>query len=287
MKRFKSIAAFLLLGMVAIFLTTQSHAIEIPALGGDELLDFDGLGGATLATLGAGLPVRSMRSIESEADAYLSSYEGMGGQEDLSLIGYDGFGDDLLDFDGIGTTFKNEIETNRRFTITIDNSANAVDRTVILFESYDPSSANVITDGAFNSVEGTAMSASTPFGKIKALRAFVFNNPTRCLGFKVESDQISQISKSLTITPKIPFQNLTDKTVFFSDYTNEHVYQDKKVSIPYKFQVDNQHEVKIVIAASAKTTLTFFFGAVLNTGKALKVKADAAAIATNARQVRM
>lgn len=238
----------------------------------------------------------NMRAIEADAENFLSNFDGFGGAVarhddyqggDPALVGYDGYGDDLLDFDGISTTFKNEIESNRRFTISIDNSANAADQTVILFESFDPSSANVITDGAFLSVGGANLTASTPSGKIKALRAFFYQNPTRCLGFKIQSDQVSQIDKSLKLLPRIPFQNLTDKTIYFNDYTNEHVYQEKKVSIPYRFQVSNQTEVQLVVAASAKTTITFYFGAILNTHKALLVKADAASIGQTAQNVRL
>lgn len=220
--------------------------------------------------------------------SHFDGYESEAADDLVGFAGYDGYGDDILDFDGQQTSFRDEIQTGRRFTIKVDNSAaGAVEQTIIIFPSYAPSSANVIKDGAFLSIGGASLNATGQPGSINALLNFVFNNPTRCLGFKVQSSHSDQMSKSLLIKPKSPFRSLTDEPIFLEDYRNEHVFQDKMVTVNRRFQVDNQTELQAVIAAGAVTTFTFFFGATLNTAKGLQKKADRAAVGMRAANVRL
>ena len=100
--------------------------------------------------------------------------------------------------------------------------------------------------------------------------------PMRCLGLKIEATVNTQIGMSMTIQGKSPFRTLESVQVFFANYRNSMTNQDKIVEVPYKHQWDNQTEIRIGIAANCTSTFTWYFGAILNTAKSLRKKADAA-----------
>jgi hypothetical protein len=235
---------------------------------------------------------RSQREIEAAAEKYLQSFDGEdvsnfdGGSDDL--LGYD---DDFLEFDGTASSFANEISTGRRFTVTIDNTqgggetaiAESTDKPIILVPSFDPQGGVVVTDGSQNvsSVPGNASfnQLVTVTGipeKLKALQEWIKLNPVRCLGLKIETTNILQMGKFLTIAPRSPFRKLESENIYIQDYKTENQYNDKVATIMRPFQMDGQTDIILNVSKNAITTVTFYFGAALNTAKALRKKANMA-----------
>lgn len=230
------------------------------------------------------VPFGGMRAIEQQADNFLSNFGG----PNLEFVGqeyrggddpYDGYGDAMVDF-GEGTStansFQNEVESGRRFTVTLDNTANAAPKTMILNPSFDPSSPNIATDGSSLSIEGTAVIVTGQFKKLKALQEFIKYNPTRCIGFKMEATSSTQIAQSMKLFGRSPFRDLESEQVVFSDYRSSATFQDKIVEVNYKHQWDHQTEIQFVVAANTSVTVTFYFGGILNAAKGLRKKAAAA-----------
>ncbi len=235
---------------------------------------------------------RSQREIEAAAETYLNSFNGEdhsdfdGGSDDL--LGYD---DDFLEFDGNASSFANEMATGRRFTITIDNTQgggeqailDSTDKAIILIPSYDPQGGVVVTDGVQNvsSVPGNAafnqlVAVRGVPEKLKALQEWIKSNPVRCLGFKLEATNILQMGMHMTIAPRSPFRKLESENIYIHDYKTENQYNDKVASIQRPFQMDGQTDIILNVSKNAVTTITFYFGAALNTAKALRKKANIA-----------
>jgi hypothetical protein len=221
-----------------------------------------------------------LKKIGNAADEALSNFSGSTAMEpetgyfdgyDEDFDGYDGYGDDLVDFDGVGLSFAQQVSNGRRFTVNVVNAL-ASDEEFIMFPSYVPSSVNLMTDGAFLSIAGNALNANGKPKTIKNLQNFLFYNPGICLGLKITSTQAVQLEKEMTITPKHPYGDLENRTIFFADWQNENTFRDKVVTINEQFHVDNQHEIKTTIVANSTLTMTFYFGAILNTAKSLAKK---------------
>jgi hypothetical protein len=240
------------------------------------------------------VPFHSQQDIEAAADQYLNSFNGgndefsdfSGGSEDLL-----GFDDDFLEFDGSASSFANEVATGRRFTITIDNTQgggaqallDSTDKPIILIPSFDPQGGVVVVDGTNNvsSVPGNAslnqqvIITGIP-EKLAALQAWIKLNPVRCLGLKLESTNILQMGKFLTIAPRSPFRKLESENIYIQDYKTENQYNDKVATIMRPFQMDGQTDLLLNVSKNSITTVTFYFGAALNTAKALRKKANLA-----------
>jgi hypothetical protein len=230
------------------------------------------------------VPFRSQREIEAAAEHYLNSFDGGdmsnfdGGDQDL--LGYD---DDFLEFDGSATSFANEVATGRRFTVTIDNTqgggeaahAASTDKSVILVPSFNPQGGTVLTDGTV-SISGQAVFVTGIPESLVSLQKWIQDNPVRCLGLKIESTNILQMGKFLTIAPKSPFRKLESENIYIQDYKTENQYNDKIATIMRPFQLDNQTDLILNVSKNAVTTVTLYFGAALNTAKALRKKANLA-----------
>lgn len=219
-----------------------------------------------------------MDLIRRQAQSELSNYGGptleYGGPSDDQEDNYTGYDDDMLDFEG-ETSFINEENSNRNFTFTIDNTANNTDQTVLLNPSFQPSSPNKVADGNFLSVAGATLVGTGAPGLINSLLAFVKENPSKVVMFKIESTHAEQIGKTMKLIGRSPFRTLETEDIPFSFYRNENTQQDKIVTVRRPFFWDNQTEIQMVIAASARTTISFIFGAIANTAKSLRVKSDA------------
>lgn len=230
------------------------------------------------------IPFRSQREIEAAAEKYLNSFDGNdlsnfdGGSDDL--LGYD---DDFLEFDGTATSFANEIATGRRFTITIDNTqgggeaahASSSDKSVILVPSFNPQGGTVLTDGSNTILTQDVFVTGVP-ETLVSLQKWIEKNPVRCLGLKIEATNILQMGKFLTIAPRSPFRKLESENIYIQDYKTENQYNDKIATIMRPFQLDNQTDLILNVSKNSVTTVTLYFGAALNTAKALRKKANMA-----------
>lgn len=223
----------------------------------------------------------NQRAIQAAADNYLSSFDGEGAPDDY--LGYD---DDFLEFDGEANSFANEVRTGRRFTIQIDNtqggSSEAIgastDKALILVPSFNPSGGSTVTDGS-NTVSGQAVVVSGVPETLASLQKWIERNPVRCLGLKIEATNVLQMGKFLTISPKSPFRKLESENIYIADYKTENQYNDKVATIMRPFFMDNQTDIILNVSKNSVTTVTFYFGAALNTAKALRKKAAAANMA--------
>lgn len=234
------------------------------------------------------VPFGNQRQIQAAAEKYLSSFNGDQSSE-FSGDEYLGYDDDFLEFDGEANSFANEVRTGRRFTITLDNMqagdapaiAASTNKNVILVPSFNPSGGFVIVDGGNNvpGANGEAGQNVVVSGipeSLVSLQKWIEKNPVRCLGLKIESTNVLQMGKYLTIAPKSPFRKLESENIYIQDYKDERQYQDKVATIMRPFFMDNQTDIILQLAKASITTVTFYFGAALNTAKALRKKAAAA-----------
>lgn len=234
------------------------------------------------------VPFSSQKQIEAAAENYLNSFSG-GSNLEFTGDDYLGYNDDLLEFDGEANSFANEVRTGRRFTIQIDNMqagdaaaiAASTDKNVILVPSFNPSGGFVLADGN-NNVPGSMGEASQTVvvrgipETLVSLQKWIDKNPIRCLGLKIETTNILQMGKFLTIAPKSPFRKLESENIYIMDYKDERQYNDKVATIMRPFFMDNQTDIILQIAKASVTTVTFYFGAALNTAKALRKKSASA-----------
>ena len=209
---------------------------------------------------------QEMANIEQSANQFLSHFGGPDHEFGGPDLEYDGYGDDMVDFEGQASNFGNEVLTGRRFTVTLVNANEANTRAdVTLFASHATTIA--------------AIAGVTVTGKPKPianLRAWIVNNPVRCMGFKVDSTSIAQNSEVAVIRPQSPFRNLEDEIIAFDDFTKTTDFRDKMVEVNVPFQLDNQTDFVFGLPGACTTNITFYFGAALNTAKSLMKKAKAA-----------
>lgn len=235
---------------------------------------------------------RNQQEAQMAAEKYLSSF---GGDRETEFVSMDddylGYDDDFLEFDGQANSFANEVATGRRFTVTINNMqagdaaaiAASTDKVVTIIPSFDPIAGSVLTDGSNNTPGKNGLNQAVVVSgvpeKLSALQAWIRLNPVRCLGIKLETTNILQMGKFFTIAPKSPFRKLESENIFIADYKDERQYNDKVATISRPFQMDSQTDIQLEIAGASITTITFYFGAALNTAKALHRKAKAANVA--------
>lgn len=224
----------------------------------------------------------NLQRIQQLAGDDFTSYDG-----DASVV-YTGFGDDMVDFGGNDSGhFGNEIASSRRFTIAIISSI-VTEKQALLCPSYDPSlpAGNVngapIAEGVIVTVGATTMQTNGSPKSITNLLAFIDKNPCRLIGMKIVSNVADQLAKQITIQRKSPFATLQDEFIDLASYTKEESNNDKMVTIRgLNYQFDNQTEIRLPVPASdgvtpVRTTVTLYFGAVLNTASALNKKSNKA-----------
>lgn len=236
----------------------------------------------------------NLQKIRSLADDDFSSYEGD------AHVTYTGYGDDMVDFGGDGNNshFGAEIISQRRFTITLINNF-LVEKQALICPSYAPSlpagNANgaPILDGAFITVGADTATASGSPKTIAELLAFISKNPTRLIGMKITSNVTDQLAKQVVVQRKSPFATLQDEFIDLASYTREEANNDKMVTVRgLNYQFDEQTEIRFPMAAGtgagnpSRTTITLYFGAVLNTASGLNKKSARAGNNPAVAQVR-
>lgn len=228
----------------------------------------------------------TQRDIAEAAEQYLSRFDG----DPVDFTDeYLGFNDDFLEFEGGATSFANEVLTGRRFTVQLDNTqggtseaiAASTDKKVILIPSFDPKGGHVLQDG--NNTVGAAHGGANQVVAVSgipntlvSLQKWIALNPVRCLGLKLETTNTLQMGKFLTVASRSPFRNLPDENIYIQDYKTENQYNEKVATIMRPFQMDNQTDVILELSKNSIVTVTFYFGAALNTAKALRSKSNVA-----------
>lgn len=213
----------------------------------------------------------SIDEMKKEAEM-LSNYNG-----DQSA--YDGYGDDLIDFGGGRSSFgEAALGQDRKFIITVTNAV-GTDASFYLNGGLEVRSGDLglpVADGAFLSVENTALSIVGNPKNYKSFHRFIQDNPTTVIGFQVSSTVATQLQTSVIITNQSPFSNIQDRSIFLGSAQNEGTFQDKIATIVDHFQLDDQTQVKFTIKANSTMTIILYCGSVLNTARALNKKAEIA-----------
>lgn len=231
-----------------------------------------------------------LRNVEQIAYRELSSFDG--GDDFVDYAGYSdaqaeynaytGHNDPFVDFAGDRTSFNEAAPANERiYRMTIVN-ANLTDEEFYLNAGLNIDKIDVIgssvdglpvADGTFTSIAGNNLTMTGNPYNFKYFHNLVQRNPIRVVGMKVASTVATQMQTSILLERHSPFKQLQSRTLFLSSYQNETVYQDKQVTIPERWQIDDQLSVKMTIKASSTLDIQLFCGAVLNPAKALFKKA--------------
>lgn len=241
-----------------------------------------------------------IKRLEAVAKKNLSNFDGddllsYSGDIAAEFNAYTGAGDVFVDFDGNNSFLDEEGRRHERIiTITIEN-ANATDEVIRIlggllsnerdlgFGFFPMVRGQLLADGNNFAVSNNPITLTTKPNKWEYFRAFIKNNPSRCLGFKVTSTDANQIEQTILIKRESPFKNLQDRTIYLANYQNEHTFRDKQVTVPEHIQFDDQQFIETTIVANSTMTITFYFGAVLNLGKTLIKKSAIAGAMTEKR----
>jgi hypothetical protein len=235
--------------------------------------------------------------IENEALRALSSYEGENyeGEND----NYDGFGDEFISFDeyedsfnGLAQSFALELKSSKAFIMTIDNTqglvppnsppATAPVQQAVTFylnrgykailEAQTNQGKGILFEGVCLSIEGVPLKVTGRPSSYSELLVWSTFNPTRILGFKVASADANNLETVLEVEPLSPFKKLGSRNIYIGAHRDEHTFKDNVVTVKEGFDFNNQVSIKGGMTPNSTVTLTFVFGAVLNTAVALKKK---------------
>lgn len=265
----KNLIKFGVLALLAILIFVDSHTAGAASMAG-------------LGIFGGG----NFKAMKQRAKERLSSYDGLNNGGGNASCGcgtdsYTGYGDEFLDFGGIGADFASVISKARNFTLTVASAHTATQNLLILPGlTWTPggTNASTIVDGSVNGLTSvTTGSGST--GTIRQFLEFVRSHPTQWLGMKVSSDVAAQINVQFTYEEETFERSLGNTPVNLANFSDETAYKDKVVTCDlrnYNFVFGKQTKLTMPIVASSSTTFTFWFGAALNTQSALKVKGEAA-----------
>ena len=200
---------------------------------------------------------------------------------------YDGSGDDVLDFgdDSTAQSFQLKGHKNRQFTMIIANTdvgpAPLIARLYGGYNQLTPALVpGLITDGAFNDVNGNAGLTGTSGNAGKTIVEFlnfIVFNPTRIPAIKILSTTDQQIAQVLTIDTLTPFRQTTKSLeIYPANEQNEYTFQNNTAVLATNFQLSNQENVLYPVSPTSTLTLTWFAGASYNTAKALQRKSHIA-----------
>jgi hypothetical protein len=216
-------------------------------------------------------------SIE-QLEAMSKNFSNFGGDPMLSkdFTGYTGEGDDMLDFaGGPADSFADAVDNKRIFTMTLVNAAVAT-RIAYLFGGY-ANPTGEIADGAFNDANGNAglTGTGTP-NTIANFKAYIKNNPSLLLGFRVKSTDATQMDQQITWTLLNPFKVAESRNIVIANYVDENNFNDKIATVTEGGVVSIMTQVQIPIVASSTATITAYFGPSLNNHRALENKTEKA-----------
>lgn len=187
---------------------------------------------------------------------------------------YTGLGDNMLDF-GSGSSFLDEDSTGKRVSIKISN-AGAEDK---LLQLNDIIAA---VEGATVISEGTPVADITVKGSprpVDILVAYLKKYPTRLRSIKLNVDNSEQLDEPIRYRQETPWKTYMEEERIPSDY------QSQDTNNPNMSEVDDikdwvlsdQATILYNVRAGRSVTLSFLFGATLDSAKALDKKANDAA----------
>jgi hypothetical protein len=163
------------------------------------------------------------------------------------------------------------------YTVKITNKVKT-DEVILLTPSYEPSSANVMVEGNFNSVAGNAMNAVGQTKTVTTFLKYLADNPSRCVGINTTYDNPLQKGKSIKVYIRdVPFvgSRATDDRIEFADYKTPGQYDDKQLIITEPFWICPDTEIQLEVAGTSAVAggggdvpsvinVTFKFDATLN-----------------------
>lgn len=193
-----------------------------------------------------------------------------------SFEGYDGYGDDAVDFAGATKSFLSKVGAKRIYTMSIVNGAGA-DKKVVINNAYSstetPAGAIVLAEGAVSSITTTGSPKS-----FDNFAAFVNRNPTLVKGFKFKAKESdTQLDVQVIVKEVSPFRTLEDRVISIGAYQDENTFQTKTVTVPEEVIWSHQALIYFNLQSGETVTLTLFCTAILNTSLMLQKKNDRAA----------
>jgi len=211
--------------------------------------------------------------MEDEANG-LSNYKG---------VGYDGRGDDFLQFSGPNGagSFADPVHQGKIFNLTITNTTSggsSANLTALLCPGLISNATGLIADGAFNAVGGAAglTGAGSP-GLIAHLNAFVQKMPSQIVGFKISSTNPAQFEQNIVLQKQSPFKTHTSKPINVAIYASEANPNTQLITVKETFFMDAQSQISYQVLPNTTVTLGLVFGVSLNTAGALRKKTQKAA----------
>lgn len=200
-----------------------------------------------------------------------NKYSNMDGEND----GYDGFGDDAVDFDGVKKSFATKTGASRIYTMTIVSAATGTKNVVInnpYHGSETPAGAIVLAEGAVSLITTTGSPKS-----FDNFAAFVNRNPTLVKGFKFKAkNSDTQLDCQMIVQEVSPFRTLQNRIITIGAYQDEMTYQTKTVTVPEEIILSHQTLAYFGLNESETVTLTLFCSAILNTAIMLQKKNERA-----------
>ncbi|WP_222166854.1 hypothetical protein [Edaphocola aurantiacus] len=236
---------------------------------------------------------KAMQAIEKEANDNLSNFDGYENdyEDDNYEDDYDGSGDDHLDFDGSNSTdasFRNEAANSRTIQFMVTNAIREgvtparasfyLNPSFVNFNADGTRATGVAKEGTFNSIEGIALTAVGSQTTVDNFQRFVYRNPTRVVGMRLSATgadgagprQLGDMK--IRIMPQSIFNQQGTKEIIPANFISETVMKDNVVTVPAKFQMDDQVAVLFTIEPGATLTINLMIGATVNNAKSLDRK---------------
>lgn len=202
----------------------------------------------------------------------------------LSVEAYTGDGDDLVDMESGGNVVLMDEHGSRRvFVLTLTNTDNQTRKALINPGIvFDPNAPDIIKDGAFHA-HGASLAdpqhflgAGNPTNILKWLH-FIQKNPTRIAGIRLKTSDPTQFSQVITLKRDTPWSaNTNSREIYLANFESEGQFNNKLLTVPEGFTLDNETEMTISVPGGATTTIHFYAAASLSITKAFGKKVDKA-----------
>jgi len=216
----------------------------------------------------------NLENLDAYLDTNMSNFEG-----DTDML-YTGESDDFLNFNG-AQSFANEVEGARIFVANINAPADMNGaKKIALLKGYEdgdysiPSAENgtVPVESTNPEKKSRIIISGSPSSFIGFLN-YVKNVPANLVGIRIQSDKPEQLQQVLQFIEKSPFSSPESKDFFLGSYINENTYRDNIVTVPTPgIILGPETKMLMTVVPGAKTSVTFFVGAVLSTSSALRKK---------------
>lgn len=193
--------------------------------------------------------------------------------------GYDGRGDDFLQFSGPNGagSFADPVHQGKIFNLTVSNTSATAALIALLCPGLITTATGLIKDGAFNDTTNTAgLTASGSPGTIAFLNAFIQKFPSQIVGFKISSTNPSQFEQNIVLQKESPFKTHTSKPINVAIYASEANPNTQLITVKETFFMDAQSKISYQILPNTTVTLGLVFGVSLNTAGALRKKTQKA-----------